>query len=234
MEAEGAGVTPPAGLGTRCEAELCQAAVRELGLDGAAIAVGGQQGTRQLVYATDSTSALLEDLQYTLGEGPCIDSYRTRRPVLMPNLEAAVAFARWPGFAHEATQVGARAVFAFPLQVSMVPFGVLEFYGRQRRFLGGGDLAAALLFTDDMVRVVLDDLVGALALASVPGRSVPVFGRSEVARASGMIAEQTDSSVPDALVRLRARAFAVNRPVVDLCADVVAGRYTFGDDEPVW
>ena len=201
-------------------------------MDGAAIAVGGGQGTQQLVHATDAAIALLDDLEFTLGEGPCIDSYRTRRPVLVPNLDAAVAFARWPGFAHEATQVGARAVFAFPMSTNMVPFGVVEFYSRRRRLLNDRDLAAALLFTQDMVRVVLDDLVGALAAASVPGQSVPVFGRSEVAQASGMISEQTDSSVTDALARLRAHAFAVHRPIAELAADVVAGRYTLTEDDP--
>ena len=35
---------------------------------------------------TDEVSALIERLQYDLGEGPCVDAYQLDRPVLEPDL----------------------------------------------------------------------------------------------------------------------------------------------------
>jgi hypothetical protein len=37
---------------------------------------------------TGPVSALIEELQYTLGEGPCIDAYRTGTAILEPDLAA--------------------------------------------------------------------------------------------------------------------------------------------------
>ena len=68
------------------------------------------------VAASGSRSNGSRSLQFSLGEGPCFEAYRTRRPVLIPDL-AAVAPTRWPGYAMAAHDHGVRAVFALPLQV---------------------------------------------------------------------------------------------------------------------
>ena len=47
---------------------------------------------------TNNVSDLIEDLQYTLGEGPCVDAFRTKEPVLEPDL-ADPRSTRWPRFA---------------------------------------------------------------------------------------------------------------------------------------
>ncbi len=71
---------------------------------------------------TDDVSTLIEDLQFELDEGPCIDAFPQDRPVLEADL-ADPAVAGWPSPAVEA---GARAIFGFPLQVGTVRLGVLS------------------------------------------------------------------------------------------------------------
>jgi hypothetical protein len=52
-----------------------------------------------------------------------------------------------------------------------------------------------------------------------------------VHQASGMIAAQLDVNVADALVRLRAHAFANDRPLAEVAADVVARRLRFAPED---
>ena len=66
--------------------------------------------------SSDSAIDLVEDLQFTLGEGPCIDTYRSGRPVLEPDL-AHPSEDRWHGFAGPALAAGVVAIFGFPLLV---------------------------------------------------------------------------------------------------------------------
>src|SRR5258705_9335458 len=65
---------------------LCDAAVLRARADGAALAVLTQSShTRELVYATDIIARQLDELQYTIGEGPCVDAYVDDDPSFTPN-----------------------------------------------------------------------------------------------------------------------------------------------------
>jgi AmiR/NasT family two-component response regulator len=54
--------------------------------------------------------------------------------------------------------------------------------------------------------------------------------RSEIYQASGMVSFQMGISADEALVRLRAYAFAENRPLSDVAADIVHRRLRLADD----
>jgi len=227
-----------------------------LPVNGASIVVRSGPDNTQLVHATDDVVAQLDDLQFTLGEGPCLDAFRLREPVLVSDLGRPEAFARWPGFAHEATQAGAFAAFAFPLQVGTAPFGTapfgtapfgtapfgtapfgtapfgtVELYRSEPGSLSERDTAIALLIVDELVSVVLDDLTGRDRRHDPGGaRPVPLFGRAEIPQATGMIAVQLGVSIPEALAQLRAAAFAVHRPILDIAEDVIGRRLVFSPD----
>ena len=80
-----------------------------------------------MLAATDEGARKMEELQFSLGEGPCIDSSRSGRPVLQPDL-ARTAPALWPAFSALALEAGIAAIFAFPLQVGAVRMGVFDLY----------------------------------------------------------------------------------------------------------
>ncbi len=205
---------------------LCLDCLRRLPIDGAAVSVRGGPSATELLYATDAVITRMDDLQFVLGEGPCRDAYRLRTPVMEPDLHSGRASRRWPGFTREAVGAGAAAVFAFPLQIGAVPFGVLELYRAVPGGLTGSDLADALVLADVGAGLVLDDF--ATSLAPTDSDPDPVFGQVEVPQATGMIAVQQGSSIPQALAALRAAAYAQNRPILDLARDVLAGRISFG------
>jgi hypothetical protein len=216
----------PAGVEFTGTRRLCTDVMRRLPVHGAAVTVRGGGPTTVLLHATDPVIARLDDLQFVLGEGPCQDAYRLRAPVLEADLAAPAAARRWPLFGREAAAAGAAAVFAFPLQVGAVPFGVLELYRRTPGRLTDGEVATALLLMDAGGHLVLDD-VAAADLTPTAQDPDPVFGRDEIPQATGMIAVQLGVPIDRALIELRAAAFTSNRPVTDVAADVLTGRITF-------
>ena len=56
------------------------------GVSGAGIMLMADDVAQGSLCTTDPTSALIEQVQYTLGEGPCVDAHRQGRPILEPDL----------------------------------------------------------------------------------------------------------------------------------------------------
>jgi GAF domain-containing protein len=205
------------------------------GMTGVGLAVVSAEGVSGVVAATGGPAQRMEDLQFTLGEGPCADASTSRRPVLCSDL-GVEGVVRWPAFASGAAQAGIAAAFTFPLQVGAVAIGVLDLYRDRRGPLSGAHLTEAVAFADAAVAVLLhlqerrgDDPVTGVDVD--PGWADLVDRRAVVHQAAGMISVQLDVGVVEALLRLRATAFARDLRMADLAGDVVARRVRFDDSE---
>jgi hypothetical protein len=206
-------------------AELC---VELLSVSGAGISMVTREGNRGVVCATDDTSARIEDLQFTLGEGPCVDAVTTGAPVLVADLNEPgdVAVDRWPAFMKGAVGAGVAAVFAFPLRIGAISVGALDLYRDMPGEMSSSELTGALLAAD----------AGALALLRLDSGREDAFdddvdSRStyqlQVHQATGMVQVQLGVKTEEAFLMLRARAFASGRPLADVATDVVARRLRF-------
>ena len=110
---------------------ICRACVTGLDVDGAVISILTATVSRETLWATDPTAELLEELQFTLNEGACMQAATTGTPVLVADLHHSSDTQRWPIFAAAlAEQTDVRALFAFPLQWGTVNVGVLDLYRR--------------------------------------------------------------------------------------------------------
>ncbi len=209
--------------GTGSSARLCEVSVDVLAMTGAGIMLMSEDTPRGSVCSSNDVSARIEELQYTFGEGPCVDAYRQDRPVLEPDL-AKPATARWPAFTPPAVAAGAEAVFGFPVRVGTIRLGALNLYRDQPGVLSDDQHADALVMADVAARAVL------AAQAKAPpdelAAELETGGdfRFVVHQASGMVAAQLGIGVGEALVRLRAYAFANDRMLSDVAEDVVARR----------
>jgi hypothetical protein len=139
---------------------VCGTAVQTLSASGAGVSMMTDDGVRGVCAASDPGSERLEELQFTLGEGPCIDAFASRRPVLVPDL-ADGAMARWPVYAPTVHDSGVLAVFAFPLQVGGARLGGLI----QERAIRRGEVLTEQLQGALNSRVVIEQAKGALAQA---------------------------------------------------------------------
>jgi hypothetical protein len=136
--------------------------------------------------------------------------------------------ARWPEFAPLALARGVAAIFAIPVGSGAARVGVLCLYRDQADALSREQLDAVLLYADAAMMLALDDRGGlAPGAADLIGPSFSAR-RAEVHQATGMISVQLGISLTDALVTLRARAYADSRPLSHIAADVVGRRMLFG------
>ena len=62
------------------------------------------------LYTTNDVSRLVEEAQFTLGEGPSVDAYQLERPVIEPDL-ANPETVRWPAFSPVVLRAGVRSVW---------------------------------------------------------------------------------------------------------------------------
>ncbi len=204
---------------------LCSACVKETGTDGGGVSVLSAGGTSVSVLSTDAVSAVLEDLQIQLGEGPCVEATSIRRPVLVPDLgdHAAEQNRRWPVFTSEARNAGAGAVFAFPILVGDVPLGSVDLYRRLPGPLTPEQLTSGLQAVGDMGGQMLE-----LTAPELPGApSYPIT----VHQAAGMVMVQMGTTIDVAMTRLRACAFAEGTTMGELAASVIDGRRRFTKEE---
>lgn len=202
---------------------ICEACVDSIPVGGAAISVMTPGGHRGVVSATDDTSRQMEDVQFTLGDGPSVLAFRSGQSALVADLAGD---RRWPLFAEAVAHLGVAAVFAVPLRLGAAALGTLTLYRRESGPLDGRQLGSVLRLAD-LAAFALLDLLGGIARnddgvadvgASGPDVADPDYFRSEVYQAAGMVMAQLGISIEAAMVRLRAYAFATGRP-----SSVVAG-----------
>ncbi len=215
--------------GMAMPASLVDMCARALPVSGVGLALMTDDGPAGTVAATDSSALELEDLQFSLGEGPCVDASVSGRPVLQPDL-GRTARQRWPVFAAGAEDAGLAAVFAFPLRVGGIRVGVLDLYRTTAGILSDEELGDALCFADAATALLLH-LQAQDAGVGLPIGSLTVLDdRAEVHQATGVVSVQAVVSLQDALLLLRARAYADQRPIGKLAHDVLIGVVDFSDD----
>ena len=203
------------------------AVVSAAGVDSVAVTMVLAATPRETIYASDRVASQLEELTLTLGQGPGVDAF-AGGPLLVADLSAAERLARWPAFAPAALQAGVRAVFALPLRIGAIHLGVMNLYRAQPGDLDPEQLADALVLADTACALLLDAADGSRPDGYQP--TPAVLQHPEVHQATGMILVQLGVSAAVALVRLRAYAYAHDRPLRDVAADVVARRLRFDSD----
>ncbi len=208
---------------------LCERTVEVIEMSGAGIMLMSGDTPSGTLCTTNKVSAIIEELQFTLGEGPCVDAYREDRPVLESDLSHP-AVRRWVAFTGPAVEAGVRAVFGFPLQVGAVRLGALNLYRDHPGPLSDTQYGDALIVADITAQAVLvvqaDASPGTLASALEANSNFNYV----VHQASGMVAAQLDVSVGQALIRLRAHAFGSDQPLTAVANAVVARTLRFHPD----
>jgi hypothetical protein len=182
---------------------------------------------RGSLCTTDEVSHLLEELQYTLGEGPCLDACQQDQVVAEPDLADPVA-RRWPAFTPPALQAGVRAVFGFPLRVGTAHLGALNLYRDVPGPLTVDQHADALVVADVTARWVLEAQAGAPPDTVAEELEVGADFHFAVHNAAGIVSVQEGISVTEALIRLRAFAFGSDRLLADVARDVIARTLRLG------
>src|SRR5437763_4100816 len=175
-------------------ARLCEVCARVSLMTGAGIMLMTGDTQQGSVCSSNPVSGLIEELQYTLGEGPCVDAHHENRPVLEPDL-ADPATPPWVAFTPPAVAAGARAIFGFPLQVGGVRLGALNLYRDRPGPMSDDQFADSLVLAGVAAQAVLamqaDAPPGMLSAELEEGANF----RFVVHQASGMTAVQLGVTV---------------------------------------
>lgn len=187
-----------------------------------------------------------EELQVTLGEGPSLDVLGGAAAIHLADLTDG-ALTRWPQFVPAAVRTGVRSMTVLPMRVGAARFGTFVVYLRRPGGLGPSKGAEAITLASialDLLLEHLDPLQVDGVLREPPADTRDSFrssgyeddalslvdDRPEIHQATGMVSIQLGTDLPTALLRLRARAFADNRRLSHLAADVVSRVVRFDAD----
>jgi hypothetical protein len=216
-------------------ADVCAVAVSSAQLSGAWLVAARGGDPDFVMYVTDPVGEQLAELQLMLGEGPCHDVLASAAPVLAADLDDAEPGRRWPAFIPAARELGAGAVFAFPLIVGAIRAGVLGLYRGSPGPLSDRQLGDLLILADAATVMLLgsangdhQDGDGAGLDGQAPDLAVH---RAEIDQATGMLTVQLDVPVAEAFARLRAYAYSQDRRLAEVAGDIVARRLRLHRDQ---
>jgi hypothetical protein len=142
---------------------------------------------------------------------------------------------RWPAYAAAVVETGVRAVYALPVSAAAAPIGVLDLYRSAPGSLSEQDLSGGLLAAQ-LAALPLMDLLGDSQDCEGgdvdAGLALSALERVEVYQATGMLMGQLGCDPSEALVRLRAHAFAVGLTASEVAWLIVDRQLTLDADSP--
>lgn len=208
----------------------CEAAAAVAGVDGGWLSMMSDPARRVLIHATGQRAAELEELQFTLGEGPCTDAFRSGSPVLVADLAAGGWREWWPGFTPAGVAAGAAAVFAFPLVQGAIRVGVLGLYRATPGSLSPGALSDVLVCADMALLLLLNSRAGLDGGGDGFAEDGWSDDHARVYQATGMLSVQRGVGLEAALTLLRAYAFSHDLTLDEVASAVVARRLRLDSD----
>ena len=207
---------------------LCEACVTLFDIDAAAISLifdGTNSGT---LGSSGEPAREYDELQFLLGEGPCLDSVARRAPVVVVDLADPVD-QRWPVYGPAMLDLHVHGVYAMPVVVAGEYLGALDLFRNRPGSLVGEEFSGAFVAAE-LAGIPLLDLLDAdmAAAAGDPDSNVwtelNALSRAEVSQATGMLVAQLEIEPAEALVRLRAHAYSTGRSATEIARDIVDRR----------
>jgi len=197
---------------------ICRVAAHNLdGRDAALSMLSGDGFT--VIASTGRRATVVEEQQFTLGEGPSFAACHGELPILVPDFTVRRS-PEWASVSSFALGVGISGAFSFPVRVGNARLGSLTIYRQIRGNLTAQQYADGLILAslaaDEMLRLAAD------ADPEAPPFAVAgLANSSEMHQAAGMVAEQLNCSIIDALIRLRATAHTRDEPLSDVAKKVL-------------
>ena len=208
------------------DADLCTPFLRQLRVAGAAVSMFGGAASETLVCASDPLAARIDELQFDLGEGPRWEALRTRLPVLVPDVHHTRPYS-WPVFSKAVQETDVAALFVFPLTIGALDLGVVELHSTKPGNLNHTDHATAGVLAGQTAWQLLRRVLSVNSPDSDPAVETALMSRREIHQATGMVLAQSGVGAADALLLLRAHAFANALTLRETADEVLLGRLSF-------
>lgn len=169
-------------------------------------------GKARSLAASDPVAELLDQLQYELGEGPCLYSADADSSVLCPDIDAEL---RWPRFAARARQqTPLRSLLAIRLPGRDA--AAMNFYADRTAAFDNGSLAAASILAAHAAGLLV---VGETAEHSL-NLEVALSTSRQIGMAMGVLMAHHKITEDEAFALLRLASQALHRKLRDIAAEV--------------
>ncbi|NKQ57594.1 GAF domain-containing protein [Amycolatopsis sp. K13G38] len=213
---------------------ICAVCETTLDASGVAVFLTSRYLRVEPAYATSAAAAALAETQAVSGDGPAWDCLAGAHEVVTEDLDDPKQQRRWPLFARAALRAGVRFALAVPVLAYGVPVAVLSTHRHQPGGLRAGHRQDARQFAA-LIRDLLLANTAASPQADDEDHPVDRFfaGRlrarwARVHQAAGMmIASQHATDATEALLRLRATAFALDRTLPEVADDMLTSTHRY-------
>lgn len=191
------------------------------GAEAVGLMLADQQGQLRYMASSNESGKMLELFQLQNAEGPCLDCYSTRAPVI--NADLASASDRWPNFAPAAIAAGFQSVHAFPMRLRDTVIGALNLFGRADEEFKDQDVRVVQALADVATIGLLQERSIARSDALTDQLQGALDSRIVIEQAKGALARQEGSTPSEAFERMRNEARRSQRRLVDVATEVISG-----------
>jgi transcriptional regulator with GAF, ATPase, and Fis domain len=193
-----------------------------LDVDSAGILLANARGGLEVVASTSEANTLVEIMQLDADAGPCLECFRLRTVVSVPDID--VGSDRWPDFSATARAQGIHSVYAIPLRLREITIGTLNLMRNERGELNRYDMRAAQALADVATIGILQERTIRDASKLRAQLQETLSGRAVIEQAKGVVAETADVTIESAFALIREHARSNH-----LSLSLVARRLVSGD-----
>jgi GAF domain-containing protein len=175
-----------------------------LDVDSAGILLSNAHGKLEVVASTSEANTLVEIMQLDADAGPCLECFRTRAVVSVPDID--VGSSRWADFSATARAQGIHSVYAIPLRLRETTIGTLNMMRNERGELNQRDIRAAQALADVATIGILQERTIRDASTLRDQLQEALSSRIIIEQAKGVVAETANVSIEAAFALIRAHA----------------------------
>jgi GAF domain-containing protein len=176
-------------------------------------------GELQLVASTSEEAELVEVLQLSAGEGPCLDCFRTGLAVTIGDIGRDAA--KWPKFSAEALEQGFKSVHATPLRLRGQIIGTMNLFSTHTGELASADVAVAQALADVATIGILQERTIRSSNIVAEQLQYALDSRILIEQAKGVLAATNAMSMDKAFAAIRTHARDNNLTLRKVAEDVI-------------
>ncbi len=203
---------------------LTERSVELLHADAAGLILVDPQGKLQVLASTTDQARVLELFELQNSQGPCLDCFRTGRPVV--NVGLAEVAARWPRFQAATTAAGFRSVHALPLRLRGQVIGAMNLFCKDRSSLTDDDVSVGQALADVATIGLLQERTVRHSEIVAEQLQAALNSRVLIEQAKGVLAERSGVDVDEAFALLRAYARSNGSQLSAVAVAVISGTVT--------
>jgi GAF domain-containing protein len=200
---------------------LTDRSVALLGASAAGVVLADPRGELRVAAASSEQAELLELFQLQNDQGPCLECFRTGRPVTAGDLTGPAP--QWPRFAEAAVRSGFGSVEALPMRLRDQVIGALNLFRAEPGPLEAADVRIAQALADVATIGLLQERNVRRRETVAEQLQAALNSRVIIEQAKGKLAERRGIDMDRAFTMLREYARNTNQRLTDVARDFVTG-----------